>query len=135
MHGTYASDQYIVSATTLTDTHIRFWTAITMRVTRAAQRAQLDVEQPVEAPEANERVLKDIEPNASPAAQDEEPLPAKTPAKTPSKKGKGKGAKKGARGKKTKTEEEELAEVVEEADQQAVGSTEQDRVQESKDGK
>lgn len=90
-----------------------------MRLTRAAQRAQQDVEEPIEAIEDDERVLKDIEPNASPIAQTEELLPAKTPAKTPAKKGRGKGAKKGARGKKATTEEEELAQVIEQAETQA----------------
>ncbi|KAF9693582.1 hypothetical protein EKO04_008235 [Ascochyta lentis] len=97
-----------------------------MRVTRATQRAQQDIEEAVEAPEVDERVLKDIEPNAPTAAQTEEPLPAKTPAKTPAKKGKGRGAKKGTKGKKAKTEEEELAQVVEEAERQAAASPEND---------
>lgn len=110
-----------------------------MRVTRAAQRAQQDVEEHVEAPEINERALKDIEPNTSPAAPTEEPIPAKTPAKTPAKKGKGK-AKKGAKGKKAKTEEEELAHIVEEAEQQAAASlvneaAEAEQVREHTDGK
>ncbi|KAF1358414.1 hypothetical protein EJ07DRAFT_180138 [Lizonia empirigonia] len=95
-----------------------------MRVTRAAQRAQQDVEEPIEAHEDNERVLKDIEPNTSPAAQIEELLPAKTPAKTPAKKGRGKGAKKGAKNKKAKAEEEELAQPVEEAVGEAVEEAE-----------
>lgn len=111
-----------------------------MRVTRAAQRAQQDMEEEhVEAPEINERALKDIEPNTSPAAPTEEPIPAKTPAKTPAKKGKGK-AKKGAKGKKPKTEEEELAHVIEEAEQQAAVSlvneaAEEEQVREHTDGK
>ncbi|KAF3034090.1 hypothetical protein E8E12_005918 [Didymella heteroderae] len=93
-----------------------------MRVTRAAQRAQQDVEEEhVEAFEANERALKDIEPNTTPAAPIEEPLSARTPAKTPAKKGRGKG-KKGVKGKKAKTEEEELAQVVDEADRAAVSA-------------
>jgi len=105
-----------------------FLDTVTMRLTRAAQRAQQDVEEPIEASEDNERVLKDVEPNSSPAAHTEEPLPAKTPAKTPSKKGRGKGAKKGAKGKKAKTEEEELAQVVEEAERQAAASSENEEV-------
>lgn len=91
-----------------------------MRVTRAAQRAQQDVEEEqVEAPEVNERALKDIEPNTTAVAPIEDALPAKIPAKTPAKKGKG---KKGKKGKKAKTEEEELAQVVEEAERQAAAS-------------
>ena len=111
-----------------------------MRVTRAAQRAQQDVEEEhIEAIEVNERVLKDIEPNTTPAALIEEALPAKTPAKTPAKKGTGKG-KKGAKGKKAKTEEEELAQVVEEVEQQAAASpaneaAEEEPAQEPADGK
>ncbi|KAF3040791.1 hypothetical protein E8E11_002846 [Didymella keratinophila] len=92
-----------------------------MRVTRAAQRAQQDVEEEhVEALEVNERALKDIEPNTTPAAPIDETLPAKTPAKTPAKKGKGKG-KKGVKGKKAKTEDE-LVQVDEEAERQAAAS-------------
>lgn len=93
-----------------------------MRVTRAAQRAYQDVvDEHVEVPEVNERALKDIEPNTTPATPTEEPLPAKTPAKTPAKKAKGKG-KKGAKSKKARTEEEELAQIVEEAELQAAVS-------------
>ncbi|KAJ4343994.1 hypothetical protein N0V95_006450 [Ascochyta clinopodiicola] len=95
-----------------------------MRVTRAAQRAQQDSEEPFETPEVDERALKDIEPNVTSTAQVEESLPAKTPAKTPAKKGKGKGAKRGAKVRKAKTEEEELVEVVEEAERQAAASPE-----------
>ncbi|KZM20119.1 uncharacterized protein EKO05_0007474 [Ascochyta rabiei] len=95
-----------------------------MRVTRAAQRAQQDNEEPVEAPELDGRVLKDIEPNVSSTAQAEEPLPAKTPAKTPAKKGKGRGAKKSAKVKNAKTEEDELAQFVEGAEHQAAASPE-----------
>lgn len=111
-----------------------------MRVTRAAQRAQQDVdEEHVEAPEPNERALKDIEPNTTPSLPTEEVLPAKTPAKTPGKKGKGKG-KKGAKGKKLKIEEEESAQVVEEVERQAAASlvteaAEEDSAQEPTDGK
>lgn len=112
-----------------------------MRVTRAAQRAQQDVEEEehVESPEMDARALKDIEPNTSPAAPIDDPVPAKTPAKTPAKKGKGK-AKKSAKGKKAKTEEEELALVVEEAEQQAAASladeaAEDELVREHTDGK
>lgn len=89
-----------------------------MRVTRAAQRAQQDAEEPVEAVEAKNRALQDIEPNAPHSEQSEDPLPLKTPAKTPAKKGKAKGAKKGAKGRKAKTDEEDLAQTVEEARQQ-----------------
>ncbi|KAF1928580.1 uncharacterized protein M421DRAFT_420469 [Didymella exigua CBS 183.55] len=91
-----------------------------MRVTRAAQRAQEDMEEDVAAPEVSERALKDIEPNATPAAPTEEPLSAKTPAKTPAKKGRGKG-KKGAKGKKAKSEGEAV-QVVGEAERQAAAS-------------
>ena len=101
-----------------------------MRVTRAAQRAQHDVdEEHVEAPEVNERALKDIEPNTTPSVPTEEALPAKTPAKTPAKKGKGKG-KKGAKGRKLKTKEEESAQVVEEAERQAAASPVNEAVEE-----
>ncbi|KAF3011219.1 hypothetical protein E8E13_011627 [Curvularia kusanoi] len=88
-----------------------------MRVTRAAQRAQQDAEEPVEAVETKDRALQDIEPNATPSEQTEDSLPVKTPAKTPAKKGKGKGAKKGAKARKAKTDEEDLAQTVEEVEQ------------------
>jgi hypothetical protein len=109
-----------------------------MRVTRAAQRAQQDVEEEqVEAPEINERALKDIEPNTTSAAPTEEAVPIKTPAKKPAKKGKG---KKGVKDKKANTEEEELAQVVKEAERQAAASlvneaAEQEPTPEHTDGK
>lgn len=108
-----------------------------MRVTRAAQRVQQ--EELIEAPETSERALKDIEPNTTPAVPIEEALPPKTPAKIPGKKGKGKG-KKGVKGKRVKTEEEELAQVVEEAERQVAASpveedAEQEPTQEHTDGK
>ncbi|KAG9199633.1 hypothetical protein G6514_008293 [Epicoccum nigrum] len=93
-----------------------------MRVTRAAQRAQQDVEEPVEAVEAKERILQDIEPNAASEEQPEEPLPAKTPAKTPAKKGKAKATKKAAKGHKAKAEEDDVAPTVEEAEPQAAAN-------------
>lgn len=92
-----------------------------MRVTRAAQRAQQDGEEQAEAPEVHGRALKDIEPNTSPAAQTEEPLPAKTPAKTPAKKGKGKPGRKGAKS-KTASTGEEAAQDGEEPELQATES-------------
>jgi hypothetical protein len=107
-----------------------------MRVTRAAQRAQQDVEEPieaVEAVEAKERILQDIEPNTTSAEQPEEPPPAKTPAKTPAKKGKAKAAKKGAKGRKAKTEEDDVAATVEEAELQVAASL--DAEEEHTDGK
>jgi hypothetical protein len=109
-----------------------------MRVTRAAQRAQQDVEEPVEAVEAvevetKERILQDIEPNTTSEEQPEEPIPAKTPAKTPAKKGKAKAAKKGAKGRKAKTEEDDIAATVEEAELQAAASL--DAEEEHMDGK
>ena len=107
-----------------------------MRVTRAAQRAQQDVEEPVEAVgavEAKERILQDIEPNTTSAEQPEEPLPAKTPAKTPAKKGKAKAAKKGAKGRKAKTEEDDIDPTVDEAEPQAAASL--DAEEEHGDGK
>lgn len=107
-----------------------------MRVTRAAQRAQQDVEEPVEAVEAveaKERILQDIEPNTTSAEQPEEPPPAKTPAKTPAKKGKAKAAKKGAKGRKAKTEEDDVAATIEEAELQVAASL--DAEEEHTDGK
>ena len=107
-----------------------------MRVTRAAQRAQQDVEEPVEAAEvveAKERILQDIEPNTTSTEQPEEPLPAKTPTKTPAKKGKAKAAKKGAKGRKAKLEEDDDAPTVEEAELQAAAGS--DAEEEHVDGK
>ncbi len=93
-----------------------------MRVTRAAQRAQQDAEVPIEAPEANERVLKAIELNTSPSDQTEESLHAKTPAKTPAKKAKGKSGRKGAKSKKASADEVD-SQVAEEVEQQAIASS------------
>ena len=107
-----------------------------MRVTRAAQRAQQDVEEPVEAVEAvetKEHILQDIKPNTTSAEQPEEPLPAKTPAKTPAKKGKAKAAKKCAKGRKAKTEEDDIDPTVDEAEPQAAASL--DAEEEHGDGK
>jgi hypothetical protein len=102
-----------------------------MRLTRAAQRAQQDVEEPTDAPDTTEpsqRALKEIAPNTPlDEAQPEEPLPKKTPAK----KGKAKGAKKG-KGKKAKAteedaeEEDEPAQSVPEDEPEAAASLEKD---------
>lgn len=98
-----------------------------MRVTRAAQRAQQDLYEPVDAAEVDERVLKDIEPNTTPADQPEEPLPVKTPAKTPAKRGKAKGAKKGAKSKNAKEDEEDIAQVSDEATRQVAAGPDPDQ--------
>jgi hypothetical protein len=79
-----------------------------MRLTRAAQRAQQDVDEPTtDAAEAIERSpLHEISANASPEqSAPVEEAPKKTPARSKSKKG----GKKGAKGKKGKAAEAEPA--------------------------
>jgi hypothetical protein len=81
------------------------------RLTRAAQRAQQPVDEPItDATETTERSpLNEITPNASPehVSQVEE-VPKKTPARSKSKKG----GKKGAKAKKGKAVEEEQEQAV-----------------------
>jgi hypothetical protein len=92
------------------------------RLTRAAQRAQQPVDEPItDATETTERSpLNEITPNASPehVIQVEE-VPKKTPARSKSKKG----GKKGAKGKKDKAVEEEQEPVVVEDEPQTVEDT------------
>jgi hypothetical protein len=79
-----------------------------MRLTRAAQRAQQDVDEPsTDAAEAMERSpLHEISANASPEQiAPVEEAPMKTPARSKSKKG----GKKGAKGKKGRAAEVEPA--------------------------
>jgi hypothetical protein len=94
-----------------------------MRLTRAAQRAQQDVEEPTDAPDTTEpsqRALKEIAPNTPlDEAQPEEPLPKKTPAK----KGKGKKAK---ATEEDAEEEDEPAQPVPEDEHEAAASLEKD---------
>lgn len=92
-----------------------------MRLTRAAQRAQQNVDEPtIDAPEDVERSpLNEISPNASPELiAPAEEAPKKTPARSKSKKG----AKKGGKGKKGKVVEEEPVQIVLEDERQAAGS-------------
>ncbi|KAH8730094.1 hypothetical protein GQ44DRAFT_607306 [Phaeosphaeriaceae sp. PMI808] len=88
-----------------------------MRLTRAAQRAQQNVDEPsTVASELKERApLNDISPNASPELiAPVEELPQKTPSKSKSKRG----GKKGGKGKKAKVAEEENIQLVLEDEQQ-----------------
>jgi hypothetical protein len=89
-----------------------------MRLTRAAQRAQQTVDEPItDATETTERSpLNEISPNGSPEQiAPAEELPQKTPARSKSKKG----GKKGGKGKKGKVAEEEQAQEVLNAEEQA----------------
>ncbi|KAF2035393.1 hypothetical protein EK21DRAFT_84464 [Setomelanomma holmii] len=95
-----------------------------MRLTRAAQRAQENVEEPItDATEVKARTpLNEISPNASPELiEPVEEVTKKTPARSKSKKG-GKKAKKGKKGKAAEEEEEEPVQVVLEDERQAAGS-------------
>lgn len=95
-----------------------------MRLTRAAQRAQQNVDNPVDTTDQERAPLNEISHNASSELTDpEEPLPQKTPAKTPAKKGKKGAAKKGTKGKKGKAvDDEDQTQVVAEDERQAAAS-------------
>lgn len=103
-----------------------------MRLTRAAQRAQQNVDELVDATDQERAPLNEISHNTTPElAEPEESMPmktpaktsAKTPAKTPAKKSKKGGAKKGAKGKKGKAiEDEEHIGHVTEDERQAAAS-------------